>query len=131
MWKVVSAIVTDYKAHKMMVVESQKYPALTLPGGKIEPNETSVIALRREIKEELGVNIRILNFYGEFEGPGARTSVPHHAMIYECAVMAGEPLPCKEIKRILWVGRGDDELIGKLSPITRQVFDRLVADGRL
>ena len=34
-------------------------------GGKIEPGETSQECLKREIREELDVDIKVLDFFGE------------------------------------------------------------------
>ncbi|HEY8910638.1 MAG TPA: (deoxy)nucleoside triphosphate pyrophosphohydrolase [Desulfosporosinus sp.] len=35
------------------------------PGGKIEPGETPKECLKREIREELNVDIKVLDFFGE------------------------------------------------------------------
>ncbi len=36
-----------------------------LPGGKIEPGETPELCLKREIKEELNIDVEVLDFFGE------------------------------------------------------------------
>ena len=39
---------------------------LDFPGGFIDPNETAEEALRREIKEELGINLGVLKYIGSY-----------------------------------------------------------------
>jgi 8-oxo-dGTP diphosphatase len=66
------------------------------PGGKIEARETGAAALRREIREELGVEIEtgralpaITHDYGAF----AITLVP-----FVCRLVAGEPHPHEHVE---------------------------------
>jgi A/G-specific adenine glycosylase len=70
------------------------------PGGKIEPNETVADCIRREIMEELGIEIEV----------GERLIVVEHAYthfkvtlnVHHCRHLSGEPQPieCDEVK---WV----------------------------
>ena len=70
------------------------------PGGKIEPNETVTDCIRREIMEELGIEIEV----------GERLIVVEHAYthfkvtlnVHHCRHLSGEPQPieCDEVK---WV----------------------------
>lgn len=61
-----AAIIRDNK-----VLAMQRSDQMTLsgmwefPGGKIEPNETEEAALVREIKEELNVDIEVLDYINE------------------------------------------------------------------
>jgi len=60
-FRVVCAII--HKQNKTLAVQRSKKMALPLkwefPGGKIEPNETELACVTREVKEELSIDIEI------------------------------------------------------------------------
>jgi 8-oxo-dGTP diphosphatase len=61
---VAAAIVDDLDAPtRLLAARRTEPPALAggweLPGGKVDPGETAVEALHREIREELGVSVRL------------------------------------------------------------------------
>ena len=45
------------EAGRLLVVRSRNKKAFYLPGGKIEPGETPSDAVRREVREELGIEL--------------------------------------------------------------------------
>ena len=62
----VAALVTD-EAGKLMLVTrgvEPNYGKLDLPGGFIDPMETAEDAVRRELKEELGLVVKSLKYLG-------------------------------------------------------------------
>jgi mutator protein MutT len=70
------------------------------PGGKIEPDETVEECIRREIKEEIGIEISVDSHLITIEH-----TYPHFRVclqVYNCKYLAGEPRPleCEEIR---WV----------------------------
>lgn len=70
------------------------------PGGKIEPGESPVMALAREIVEELGCRVRV----GE---PVTTTRHAYDALVvalstYWCELVDGEPVPT-EHEALDWV----------------------------
>ena len=70
------------------------------PGGKIEPGESREVALRREIQEELGIDIIIENLLctTEYDYPSFHLTM--HC--YLCSVASGE-IELREHKSARWL----------------------------
>ena len=97
------------------------------PGGKVEPGESPVAALIRELREELGVEVMV----------GKIWDVMFHAyptfdvvmLVYACRLHAGAIPRAIEVANIAWVA--NDELPGAwdILPADRPLVERLVAEG--
>jgi 8-oxo-dGTP diphosphatase len=74
------------------------------PGGKIEPNESKEEALRREIKEELNLDIKIEKFLLTSDHEYKSFKIKLHFFL--CSILHGKPILTEHINE-LWVLKKD------------------------
>lgn len=75
------------------------------PGGTLEPNESIVDGLRREVREEVGLEVvpdRLTGIYKNME----RTIV---ALVFRCTHDAGSPTNSTEAAEIKWMTKEEVE----------------------
>jgi A/G-specific adenine glycosylase len=88
------------------------------PGGKQEDGESLKACLKREIKEELGVKIKVSEEIGVFNTTYTHFSVTLHA--FECQLDGGTPRPV-EVDDLRWVTVDD------LDDFPMSKLDRLIS----
>jgi ADP-ribose pyrophosphatase YjhB (NUDIX family) len=83
----------------------------SLPGGALETGETLRDAVRREVREETGFEIRPLGVFEIFERiirDAAGTPEYHYVLIdYMCRIIGGAARAGDDVCRIEWVPRGE------------------------
>ena len=103
---------------------------LILPGGCIEPGESHADCLRREIREELGGNVRVADtaYLGTYGTPAASGGTVR-IELYSGA-LEGEPAASAEIAELIWFQIDDDP--EDLAPSLRYtILPDLIARGLL
>ncbi|MFS8101337.1 NUDIX domain-containing protein [Lentzea alba] len=120
------------EAGRLLVVRSRNKKAFYLPGGKIEPGESPVDALRREVREELGIGLGALSEVKRYvapaygEGEGAMVD-----MTCFTASLLGTPQPTGEIAELTYVNRDEYRSHVETAPAIHEVLSDLVASGQI
>jgi len=99
---IAAAIITNSDG-QMLVVRKRNSHAFIQPGGKINPGETPLEALKRELHEELRCKPIRTQFRGDFSAPALNE--PGHivqAAIYHVDI-DGPVTPAAEIEQIAWI----------------------------
>ena len=70
------------------------------PGGKLERGESPEVALRREIKEELGIEVEVGDIFavGHHEYPTKTVLL----LVYRAQIVSGIP-QCREVAEFAWL----------------------------
>lgn len=119
------------EGRKLLCARSRGKEAWFLPGGKREAGESDSDALLREIREELGVELRgdtlqpLRTFEAQAHGQPAGVMV---RMTCFTGAYEGDLHAAAEIEEIAWLGSGDRE---KLSLVGQIILDWLHEQGRV
>ncbi len=104
----VGAVVID--AGRLLLIQRGRGPGKgywSIPGGRVEPGETLIEAVEREVLEETGLKVQCGAFIGWVE----RIAEAHHFVILDFAatvVVNDEPIAADDAAAVTWVD--DDQL---------------------
>lgn len=104
--RVVAALITSDEGRRVLVQQRPpgKMRALLweLPGGKVEAGESDSLALQREAREELGVELEVGSH--RFETCHAYTDVEVELHVYRARVVSGtlRPMTGQVLREVEW-----------------------------
>jgi 8-oxo-dGTP pyrophosphatase MutT (NUDIX family) len=115
--RIVAAVIVDERG-RLLLVRKRGTTAFMQPGGKLEPGESPVDALGREVREELGVGMTDVRELGHHTAVAANE--PGHSVAADLffVTLDGVPQIAAEIEEMAWIdphAPGDIEL----APLTR------------
>jgi ADP-ribose pyrophosphatase YjhB (NUDIX family) len=119
-----------FRGKRILVIERGGAPLRgywSLPGGIVETGETLAEAVRREVREETGLEVRPERIAAVFERimPDARGRVEYHYVLvdYVCRVVGGVLQPADDCAGAAWVTRKELATY-TLTEGTREVIER-------
>ena len=86
---------------KLLVVRSKGKDVFYAVGGKLEPGETDIQCLHREVREEIGCGVTSQKYFQTFVGP---SSDKRKTLVMVCFFVEAdqEPKASSEIEEMLW-----------------------------
>jgi len=111
------------KKGKVLLVKNRR-GSWTLPGGRAFETEKLRETVKREVKEETGVSVKLKN---KVSGNHIRRHRRpcNKCIVYEASIKKGDPKPKREIVEIAWVK--PDKAVKKLRAYRRKEIRRILA----
>lgn len=117
------------KRSKKLLKERTTVGMWSIPGGEVEFAETAESAICREVREELGIVIRIKKLIGHWDQILPKARIHWHSVTFLCSIKSGTP-SIKEPKKIVQLKWFDLKNIPKNSGVAH-VAAPLVILGKM
>lgn len=116
--RIAAAVIVDAD-NRVLLVRKRGTTAFMQPGGKVDPGESALDALRREVAEELGVSVlpSQVRALGRYVAEAANE--PDHLVDAELfmVTLPSEPRAAAEIEEIAWIDPASPGDV-QLAPLT-------------
>ncbi len=106
----VDALIEDEKG-RILLIQRGVTPfkgEWCLPGGKVDEGERVEAALEREVIEELGTRIGVLELFGVYSEPDRDPRGHFVSIVFHATVIGGAPKTTDEAVDLRWITHKDD-----------------------
>jgi 8-oxo-dGTP pyrophosphatase MutT (NUDIX family) len=119
------------KDSKILLVRKKDTDIFISPGGKIENGETNIECLKRELVEELGVNINDAIIFSHDIAPAALEKMKDVEIISYLVTYSGDIKPQSEIVECRWFSVDELPSVKIGSIFKDHVIPKLIKDKHL
>ena len=109
------------------ILVAKKKNKFIIPGGRVEEGEDDLTCLKRELLEELKVDLITSEYFGRYEHDAALDPGMKIKMRVYFVKIAGEPIASSEISEIAFVNSHHNLKMGSI--VTEEVIPELVKRG--
>ncbi len=128
-----AVIIEDGRVLLVERAQSPQQGAWSLPGGLLEAGERLQEAVRREVREETGLEVEVLSLAGVFERivPDASGRIEYHYVLldYLCRPCGGRLRPGSDVSAAAWVGLHELDTL-PLTSGTREFLETVLSGGQ-
>lgn len=129
----IAALILDSNKH-LLVLRKKTWDnrkECILPGGKRENNETDEQTLKRELLEELGVEVESMKYYKTYYDKAVFEQGEDFKQTTYLTTIKGKEISVRnEIKEALWIGTDYEKLGIKCNPTLKlKIIPNLEEDG--
>ncbi|MBO0890231.1 MAG: NUDIX domain-containing protein [Acidothermales bacterium] len=121
------AVITDGDGRVLLVqrVHPPDAGKWSVPGGRVDPGETTAEAAAREVREETGLEVAVGAVVGRLRIPGPDDETVYDVVDHAATIVGGTPEAADDAGAVRWFGR--DELAG--IPVTADLVEILTVYG--
>jgi 8-oxo-dGTP diphosphatase len=104
-----SAVITDGAGRVLLVQRLQPPDAgsWSVPGGRVEPGETTAQAAAREVREETGLDVSVGAVLGRVRVPGPDDETVYDIVDHAASIVGGTPQAADDAGDVRWFGRAE------------------------
>lgn len=126
---IVAAVCFQDDEGRVLTVRKKGTTRFILPGGKLQATEGLASAAVREVREELGLTLELVDLAWLGTWTALAANEPDHHVIATVfsAILPGEPVPSGEIEEIRWIPPGGKDLSVPVAPLLEEFVLRVVA----